>query len=112
MIWHVLLAERDGQVGLIYSVRSPDEFAYLDEFEQLAGDGRIALHHTVTRGASESWMGRQGRIDATYLKPLIQPGATLCFVCGPPSLVGEMPRLLSDLGVSDDQIHSEQWGGA
>ena len=57
-------------------------------------------------------IGRQGRIDATYLKPLIEPGNTLCFVCGPPSLVGEMPRLLSDLGVEDEQIHSEQWGGA
>jgi|SRR5438046_2667109 len=112
MMWHVLLAERDGHIGVIYSVRSPDEFAYLDEFEQLAAAGRIALHHTVTRAASEGWSGRQGRIDATYLKPLIEPRNTLCFVCGPPSLVGEMPRLLSDLGVEDEQIHSEQWGGA
>jgi len=111
MMWHVLLAEHDGHVALIYSVRSPDEFAYLEEFEKLAAESRIALHHTVTRGASEGWPGRHGRIDATYLKPLIEPGNTLCFVCGPPSLVGEMPRLLSDCGVGDDQIHTEQWGG-
>ena len=28
MLWHTLLAERDGHVALIYSVRSPEEFAY------------------------------------------------------------------------------------
>jgi NAD(P)H-flavin reductase len=110
MMWHALMAESDGHIGLIYSVRSPDEFAYLDEFEQLAADRRIALHHTVTRASLHGWRGRQGRIDASYLKPLIDPGVTLCFVCGPPALVGEMPRLLGDLGVAAEQIRMEQWG--
>jgi len=109
MIWHVLLAERSGDVGLIYSVRSPDEFAYLNEFEQLAGLGRIAFHHTVTRGAGEGWAGRQGRVDAAFLKQLVRPAKTLCFVCGPPALVGEMPTVLKDLGVGADQIVVERW---
>src|SRR5215203_1419487 len=30
MLWHALLAEREGRVALIYSVRSPDEFAYME----------------------------------------------------------------------------------
>ena len=30
-----ILAERDGQVALIYSVRSPEEFAYMQEFQRL-----------------------------------------------------------------------------
>jgi NAD(P)H-flavin reductase len=109
MVWHVLLAELDGYIGLIYSVRSPDEFAYLDEFKQLAADGRIACRHTVTRTASNAWTGRQGRVDGAYLRPLIDPGNTLCFVCGPPPLVGEIPQTLLNIGIRQDQILSEQW---
>jgi NAD(P)H-flavin reductase len=109
MMWHALLAERDGQIGLIYSVRSPEEFAYLNELEELAAGGRIAFHHTVTRSATERWTGRLGRIDASYLKPLIEPGNTLCFVCGPPALVGEIPQTLLNIGIRHEQILVEQW---
>lgn len=110
MLWHALLAEKDGRIGLTYSVRSPDEFAYLNEFETLAANGRITFHHTVTRNASEGWTGRQGRIDASYLKPLIAPGETLCFLCGPPALVGDIPAILQELGVGRKQILMEQGG--
>jgi len=109
MLWHTLLAERDGRAGLIYSVRSPDEFAYLREFEGLERDRRIDFRHTVTRAATEGWMGRQGRIDAAVLRDLISPGETLCFLCGPPALLGEIPLQLKQLGVKDDQIRLEQW---
>jgi NAD(P)H-flavin reductase len=109
MLWHALLAERDGHITLIYSVRSPEELAYLNEFEGLASAKRIAFHHTVTRAASEGWAGRQGRIDASYLRPLITPGDTLCFLCGPPALVGEIPQVLQDLGLEKRQILMEQW---
>jgi Na+-transporting NADH:ubiquinone oxidoreductase subunit F len=109
MLWHSLLAERDGHVGLIYSVRSPEEFAYMQEFRRLEDEGRIDFRHTVTRAASEGWTGRQGRIDATFLEDLIAPGETLCFLCGPPALVGEIPPQLKHLGVREDQIKMEQW---
>ncbi|HTL01777.1 MAG TPA: FAD-binding oxidoreductase [Vicinamibacterales bacterium] len=109
MLWHALLAERDGHITLIYSVRSPDELAYLNEFEGLAAAKKIDFHHTVTRAASEGWTGRQGRIDANYLQSLVMPGDTLCFLCGPPALVGEIPELLHDLGVQKNQILMEQW---
>jgi NAD(P)H-flavin reductase len=109
MLWHTLLAERDGHVGLIYSVRSPDEFAYMGEFQKLEDAGRIDFRHTVTRTASDGWTGRQGRIDAKCLEDLIVPGETLCFLCGPPALVGEIPPQLKLMGVRDDQIRMEQW---
>jgi ferredoxin-NADP reductase len=109
MLWHALLAERDGEITLIYSVRSPEELAYLNEFEGLAAAKKIAFHHTVTRAASEGWTGRQGRIDAAYLRPLVTAGDTLCFLCGPPALVGEIPQVLQDLGVQKQQILMEQW---
>jgi ferredoxin-NADP reductase len=109
MLWHTLLAERDGHVSLIYSVRSPEEFAYMQEFQRLEDDGRIHFRHTVTRTAAEGWLGRQGRIDAACLDGLIEAGATLCFVCGPPALIGEIRPQLMELGVRDDQIRIENW---
>jgi ferredoxin-NADP reductase len=110
MLWHTLLAERGGRIGLIYSVRAPEEFAYLREFEQLEAEGRIDFRRTVTRTASDGWRGRQGRIDSTYLTDLVHPGGTLCFVCGPAALVAEIPPQLKQLGVGEEQILVEQWG--
>lgn len=110
MLWHTLLAERDGKVSLIYSVRSPEEFAYLGEFQRLEDEGRIEFRHTVTRATTEGWRGRHGRIDVACLDGLIEPGETLCFVCGPPALVGDLRPQLAELGVGDDQIRIEKWG--
>jgi len=109
MLWHTLLAERDGHTSLIYSVRSPEEFAYMEEFERLQNEGRIDFRHTVTRGVTEGWLGRQGRIDMRCFDGLINPGQTLCFVCGPPALIGEIRPQLMELGVRDDQIRIENW---
>lgn len=109
MLWHALLAERDGHIGLIHSVRSPDEFAYSDQFRKLEAERRITLRHTVTRSAPNVWTGRFGRIDADCLTDMIEPGATLCLICGPPALVGEIPATLQELGVRNEQILVEQW---
>jgi ferredoxin-NADP reductase len=111
MLWHTLLAERDGHVSLIYSVRSPEEFAYMQEFQRLEDEGRIDFRHTVTRAAVEGWSGRQGRIDVRCLEGLIDPGHTLCFVCGPSALIGEIRPQLMELGVREDQIRIESWTG-
>jgi len=109
MLWHTLLAERDGHVALIYSVRAPEEFAYMQEFQRLEDERRIDFRHTVTRAAAEGWRGRQGRIDVECLDGVIEPGETLCFVCGPPALVGEIRPQLMELGVNADQIRIETW---
>jgi ferredoxin-NADP reductase len=109
MLWHTLLAERDGHVSLIYSVRSPEEFAYMQDFQRLEDEGRIDFRHTVTRASTGGWMGRQGRIDVRCFDGLIEPGETLCFVCGPSALVGGIRPQLMELGVREDQIRIENW---
>ena len=109
MLWHTLLAERDGHSSLIYSVRAPEEFAYMEEFQRLEDERRIDFRHTVTRTAAEGWLGRQGRIDVKCLDGLIEPGETLCFVCGPPALIGGIRPQLKELGVAEDQIRIEDW---
>jgi ferredoxin-NADP reductase len=97
------------RIGVFYSARTPDEFAYQDELRALADRGRIELRQTVTRTADDGWHGARGRIDRGELQRLIHEPETLCFVCGPPSLVAEMPGRLDELGVERRRIRLEEW---
>ena len=108
MLHHALTIPREG-IGVFYSARTPDEFAYQDELKALAASGRIEFQQTVTRTADDAWQGPRGRIDRAELQRMIHDPATLCFVCGPPSLVAEMPALLADLGVERRRIRLEEW---
>jgi len=107
---HHALAIPHNKIGLLYSARTPDEFAYEHELRALARDGRIELRQTVTRTVSDLWSGPRGRIGRAELQPLVHNRATLCFICGPPALVAEMSALLAELGIERSRIRVEEWG--
>jgi len=110
MLRHALVIPHD-EIGFLYSARTPDEFAYEAELKALAAAGRIELRQTITRtGGDESWAGGRGRIGRGTLEPLVHDAATLCFICGPPTLVDETTRLLQELGVPRARIRIEEWG--
>lgn len=96
------------EVGLLYSARTPDEFAFQDELRDLARQGLIELRQTVTRGGTNEWEGGRGRIGRAELQPLLHDPATLCFVCGPAALVDDTNRLLQQLGVPRGRIKLEE----
>ena len=95
--------------GLFYSARTPDDFAFADEFRALAARGAIEFRQTITRETTLDWSGSRGRIDREALRALVPGPDTLCFICGPRSLVNEIPRLLQDLGVAAERIRIEEW---
>ena len=64
----------------------------------------------MTREAAETWQGPRGRIVQSDLAPLVHDRETLCFVCGPPALVDEMPRILTGLGIPRTRVRVEAWG--
>ena len=76
-------------------MRTPDEFAYEEELRALADAGEIELRQTVTRATDTDWTGPRGRLNREALEELVHDPATLCFVCGPPALVDEMPKILA-----------------
>jgi NAD(P)H-flavin reductase len=96
-------------IGLFYSVRTPDEFAYEMELRGLADAGEIELRQTVTRATDTDWTGPRGRLNRAALEELVHDSATLCFVCGPPALVDEIPRILSEMGIPRERIRVEEW---
>ena len=111
MIDHVMQAYPDRQLSVLYSARRGDEFAFIDELREHARAGRIELQQTVTRDDNSGWQGRRGRIGRAEFEAVVhEPAQTLCFVCGPPSMVEEAVAVLRALGVPPDAIRTEQWG--
>ena len=100
-------------IGLFYSARTPDEFAYKTELQRLARRNLIALTLTMTGGlredADDAWRGERGRISASRLAQALPAPDPLCFICGPPALVDDVPPLLLQLGVKSARIRTEEW---
>ena len=107
MLRHALVVPHDS-IGVFYSARTPDDFAYADELRALADAGRIELRQAITRSTAADWTGVRGRLTRDTLSDLVHDTATLCFVCGPPSLVDEVPRLLEALGIARTRIRIEE----
>jgi len=109
MLRHALVVPHRN-IGLFYSARTPDEFAFERELRELADAGEIELRQTVTRATDSDWSGPRGRLDRQALAELVHDPATLCFVCGPPALVDEMPKILAELGIPRARVKIEEWG--
>ena len=111
MLQEMLALKQRPAVTLLYSARRTDEFAFIDEFAALAGQGAIALHQTVTRDDANDWQGGRGRIGPSEFEAAVHsPAATTCFVCGPNALVAETVAALTALGVPPGEVRTEQWG--
>jgi ferredoxin-NADP reductase len=107
MIWDVIERNPSKHIALIYSVRSPDEFAYQQELEQLAAEGRVDVRMTVTREGVAGWLGPRGRIDAKLVQSVLKTTETRCAICGPPAMVNDVTGLLTSAGISSEKILME-----
>ena len=107
MIHQAIYDRHRAPLSLVYSARSPNEFAYLTDLQQLAHTGRLNLTLTLT-GQADDWLHARGRASAEHLARAVQPGA-VAFICGPSAMVAEVPVALGALGVNRDQIRTENW---
>ena len=109
MIRHAVLSGRSGHISLLYSARTPHDFAYLPELRRMARRGELDLATTATREIPAGWRGARGRIVAEQLVPLVKSSQTLCFVCGPAAMVSDVPPMLEALGIERGRIRLEDW---
>ena len=107
MIREAIASHREGALSLIYSSRTPEEFAYLRELKELAAEGRLNLTLTLT-GDAQDWMHARGRTGISHLAELVRPNTT-AFVCGPPAMVADVPAALTSLGIARDRVVTENW---
>ena len=108
MIHHALEVGVRSRLRLLYSARSPKEFAYLAELRRLARRGALDLRLTLT-GEVARWAHGRGRIDAALLSPLVNGADTLAFVCGPPAMLSGVTQTLEELGLARERIRTESW---
>ncbi len=104
MIQQALVVGPKRPMRLLYSAKTAEDFAYLPELGKMASRHGLELRLHVTREAPGT-----GRVGLTQLAPLVDAGDTLCFVCGPESMVAEVPRMLLELGIDRGRIRVEEW---
>jgi ferredoxin-NADP reductase len=109
MIAHASITQQRGRLHLLYSARTPLDFAYLPELKRYAKEGKFDLLLTATREVPQKWRGDRGRITSAHLARLLRTPETLCFVCGPAAMVDDVPRMLVELGVDGERIRIEEW---
>jgi ferredoxin-NADP reductase len=109
MICHAFDTRQPGRLHLLYSARTPLDFAYGSELKRYAREGRLELVLTATREVPAHWRGERGRITSERLGRLLETPETLCFVCGPAAMVDDVPRMLMNLGVEPTRIRIEEW---
>ena len=109
MIRHAVISKIPGRLSLLYSARTPRDFAYLSELRSMARGSELELSLAATREFTPRWRGDRGRIVVSKIATLIDDPATLCFVCGPAAMVSAVPPMLEGLGVDRKRIRLEDW---
>lgn len=109
MIASALARRHPPSITLLYSARTPREFAFSAEWRRLSRQGRIRLRRTVTRGADAGWRGRRGRIQLAWVRACVRGRDPLCFVCGPDAFVIGLIDMLREAGVQSGRIRRERY---
>jgi ferredoxin-NADP reductase len=103
------------QLILLYANRRPEDAAYLGELQQLEQQNeRFRLVATMTdiERSSLRWNGKTRSMDAAFIEDatgrLVAP---IFYTAGPPGMVDTVRSILTGIGVSDDDIRSEDFYG-
>ena len=109
MLRHLIASDSGAAISVLYSARVPEELAFRTELERLARRGLIRLGLAVTGQASTAWDGIRGRIALDALQRALPSKETVCYLCGPPAMVEDVPPLLRQLGVPSSHVRTEEW---
>jgi ferredoxin-NADP reductase len=102
---------------LIYSNSTPEEITFKTELLKFAEtDDKIKINMSVSKPESrkEKWTGLRGRIDEELLNKLVTQEdmfSSTFWLCGPPSMVDDMEKLLIKMEVKADYIQVDKFTG-
>ncbi len=104
--------EMDTKVTLFYSFRTPEDYIFKKDIEEMLKKDNFRGFITITRPTQNSnWHGIKGRIDKNLVLDNITGKEDIFYLCGNTSFVKEMEGILiNDLGVQKASIISEAWG--
>ena len=105
------------KVSFWYGARSLKEAPYRDEFDQIAAENpnfnwTLALDSPQPE---DNWTGPVGFIHQVifnnYLKDHENPEDIEYYLCGPPMMIQAVTKMLYDLGVTDENVMYDNFGG-
>ncbi len=108
------LTERSwpGDIFFVYTCRTPADYILGAEIAALQRrNPRLHVAVTITKAEGTGWNGPRGRITKELLTQAVPNLATRrIHVCGPPAMMEATKAILTELGVSPDQVKSELFG--
>jgi Na+-transporting NADH:ubiquinone oxidoreductase subunit F len=105
------------KVSFWYGGRSLKEVFYTDEFEEIAKThDNFSFHLALSDPLPEdNWTGHTGFIHKVlfdqYLKDHPAPEDVNYYLCGPPMMNQAVFDMLDSLGVEEENIHFDDFGG-
>ena len=100
-----------------YGARSKREMFYVEDFDMLAKENDNFEWHCALSDpmAEDNWEGYTGFIHNVILEEYLKnhPAPEDCefYMCGPPMMNSAVIKMLKDLGVEDDHILLDDFGG-
>jgi Na+-transporting NADH:ubiquinone oxidoreductase subunit F len=107
----------DRKITFWYGARSKQEMFYVKDFDRLQAENENFTWHVALSDAVEEdkWTGHTGFIHNVlfeeYLKDHPAPEDCEFYMCGPPMMNQSMINLLVNLGVEDEDIMLDDFGG-
>jgi len=100
-----------------YGARSKREMFYVEDFDGLAADNENFDWHVALSDpqSEDNWEGKTGFIHnvlyESYLRDHEAPEDCEYYMCGPPMMNAAVIGMLKDLGVEDENILLDDFGG-
>jgi Na+-transporting NADH:ubiquinone oxidoreductase subunit F len=118
-LFHIFHTEKDRsrKVSYWYGARSMREMFYMEQFEEIEKEFEnfefnLALSNPMPE---DNWEGYQGFIHQVlldeYLSKHEAPEDCEYYICGPPMMLQAVERMLDMLGVPDENIRYDDFGG-
>ncbi|NRA42900.1 MAG: NADH:ubiquinone reductase (Na(+)-transporting) subunit F [Pseudomonadales bacterium] len=105
------------KISFWYGARSLREAFYVDEYDELAAKNENFEWHLALSDPQpeDNWEGKTGFIHnvvlENYLKDHPAPEDCEFYMCGPPMMNSAVIAMLKDLGVEDENIMLDDFGG-
>lgn len=122
IVIHAAKEKLPHRIFLFYSNRRPEDSAFLEELQALEQQNpsyRLIATMTEVEKSNRPWKGEVGLIDYRMLDRHLKPAATpqwytagpIYYIAGPPQMVRDLQTMLTNAGVDDDDIRTEEFSG-
>lgn len=115
MVVHAAQENLPHRIFLFYSNRRPEDAAFLEELQALEKQNqnyRFIPTMTGMERSHRAWSGETGKINKQMLSQHSNDRQSpIYYVAGPPGMVKGLHTMLSESGVDDDDIRTEEFGG-